>query len=836
MALEMYDESDFDLRKYLQILSRHKWKVCLSGMIAGALALGFVVNLPDKYEASATISFDTGRANVVAIDEVYEGGNKNWEYLQTQVELIKSRQIIDKVITDLNLEMHPEFNPDLAKAQGSAELQPGSLGSNAFSEDGASTSSNGSAGFPSSINGTEAGDLPHANSITITEDLSSFEQELNNTEAAVDQQVPLESRAQGNTQRSTNKQALMKSADRPNVLKVIKSNLKVENISNTQLITVGYESGSPELSATVANAVASAYMDRLQNTENEIQNRANSWLSEKLANLRETLEGSEAKLFEFRQRENLVDMEGVRGLAAKELTDATAHLMEARRDLQRVANTREQIHSNINNPDVLGAMPAFQASTVIQGIKKQEAEARLKASELALRYGPKHPKMVAAKSELQAVTQGLNSELKQLVTGIDGEYQVALANEGAAEREFEKSKAEYQRVTEKDAQHEELQRQVEINRGLYNTFLTRLKETNQTSGLNSDLARIADPAVVPRDPIERKVKLIVALAIVLGLGVGVLIVLFIEFVYDGVKSSEDVDRGLGQNLFGVVPAMRAKSNGMLDLRTYFDAEKYNFIEAVRTLRTSLVLYHLESSGRVISVTSSVPEEGKTTVAINLGFSLAQIENVLLIDGDLRRPSIAKAFGLANSHPGLTDLIAENKTLEECIFHDKESGLDIMPAGTTPPDAQKVIGSVSFANSIKVLASLYDRIIIDTPPVRAVSDALLIGKLVDSRLYVIKANSTSKRWIRKGISRFSKSGLDVDGVVVNQIDASISDESFDYYSDQYGYGYTAVTEDVEAVNDLEQSEVVEVSDKGEGHPEDIEQSEASESDKQKLDVV
>lgn len=841
---ENHEEDEVDLRKYLQIFMRHKWTILIFGALSGVIALGVLLSMPTKYEASAVISIDTGRANVVAIDDVYEGGNKTWEYLQTQVELIQSRQIVGKVIDSLELQNRTEFNPDPKDDTASSDTDRRAdeslgarpiVGASNIRDDIPAPYQNGSSAGPA-IGSIENDLFNNTASITFTDDLSSYEERLRLSTIEENQKGPVDgdkNEPRGAELDNAQSQAEYEDHD---IIVSFQKRLKVENLPNTQLIKIEFVSESAELSAEVANAVANTYIDSLKNTEGEMRDRANTWLTAKIDGLRTTLEQSEKELFDFRYAENLVDLEGVRGIASKELNDATAHLMETRRELQKVANTRSQLQSKALNTDDLISLPVTQSSTVIQGIKKIEAEAQLNVSELALRYGPKHPKMISAISELQAIKAQLNSEIGQLVAGVEGEYQVALANEAAALRDFERAKSEYQRLTGKEARHAELQRQVKIDRDLYNTFLTRLREMNQAGGFDSDSARVADPAVTPRHPIDKKINLIVALAIVLGLGLGAMAAMLHELVYDGVKSSEDVDGVLRQNLFGVIPLVKKVADADDDLRTYFDAKQYQFSEAVRTLRTSLVLYHLESSGRVISVTSSVPEEGKTTVSINLAFSLAQIESVLLIDCDLRRPSIAREFGIPKNHPGITELIAENNSLDECIFHDKESGLDIMPAGTLPPDAQKVIGSVSFANHIKVLASLYDRIIIDTSPVRAVSDALLVGKHVDSRLYVVKANATSKRLIRRGLDRFAKSGLVIDGIVVNQIDADGAEDGYDYYRDQYGYGNPSAIAGTDLEGDeSEENKVMDEASPASGSPGDSD-GQAAMPSKHKLDTV
>jgi len=761
-ARDEYEE--LDLGKYFRILYRNKGKIIFAGIACGVIVSALLMLIEPRYLATATLSFEGQKANLVDIDEVYDAENGNREYLETQVELIASRSAIDQVARRLLA---------MARSESDASAQiPLLEGDLTDSEQGAGRD------VPGEPKGESVADK--APDETVAEQREDDGSE-NTTEAPSD-----ESRLQKMLDN-----VLTAETTPAQLARRITEGLDVQKVRNTQLIQIQFESHSPEFSALVTNLIAEVYLDLRIEAENEITQRATSWLNEKLENSKSNLERAERELREFSLQENLIDIEGIKTLSAKEISDSTAQLLDARRRRQEVATMRDLIRQNNSRPEALLSLPAIQGHERVHEIMRSEAEVKQRQAELALRYGPKHPKMIAVTNELSAVQSQLDIEVTRLVTGIENEYQAALNSENRVRNEIGSLKQEYQNIADKEAEYAQLQRKVEVNKGLYNTFLTRVKEAEDAGGFESAPARLADPAIAPNTPVEKKITLFTALAIFAGLALASAVIFIYELFYDVVRGPEDVEEGIGERLFGVVPLIARKKSDSVDLRAYFEAENYSFSESVRTIRTSIVLSNLDSPAKVIAVTSSVPSEGKTTISQCLSFSLAQMERVLLIDADLRKPAVGRNFGFNVKRPGLTNLLAGRKKIEECIYRDPKSGLDILPSGPTPPDAQRLLGSVEFANYLKLLSARYDRIIIDTPPIQAVSDAMMIARHVDSLLYVVKSRSTRRRVIDKGLDRFRQMGKSADGIILSQVDlaatAEYSSEYYGYYGDQYGYG-------------------------------------------------
>lgn len=714
---ELPEEQGLDLRKYWLIFLARKWMIAGVTIAITVLTALVVSGIPSRYEATATLMFETNRANLLSVEEIYDAGSQRREYILTQTEMLQSRAIAERVIARLGLLEHPEFNPRLE-----------SVGWNPMRW------------------------------------LSFISSSEDSVEAA--------------------------QSDRLRMEKVTTSFLRrltVEPKRNTQLVTVSFEAMSPQLAADAANAVVEEYISSQTEARVQLTSRATSWLTERLDTLRVKLEESEQALQEFREAEDLVDISGVRSLAGQDLNGMTQQLQVMRQELNQVASLYEQVQDS--DPLDLANVPEILSNPMIQEIKRSEAAASRNVAELSRRYGPKHPQMIDANNALQMVREQLRKEVGNLTDSIENRYLNAQARVRAQERALEAAKAEYQDVSRKEVRYEELKGQAQVNRDLFNAFLTRVNETRETSGFDSAAATLADPAVPPLDPVKPNKRMLVAGALAAALFFSLFLAIVLDFLHVGVRSPDDVEIYLGQRLVGLLPDVRRVSGERLSLRTFFDPESYTFGEAVRTMRTGVVLSHFGETGHVIAVTSSLPGEGKTTVTENLSFALAQVEKILVIDADMRKPSLAGDFGLPDSQPGLTDLMLGTSAIEDCIYRDSESGVDVIPSGAFCSDPQKLLVGTKFGEVIKSLAKSYDRIIIDTPPVQAVSDALVIARCADSVLYVVKYDATNKRMISRGMARFAQTGIKVDGVVLNQVDLKASAIYGDeYYGYDYGYGY------------------------------------------------
>ena len=394
-------------------------------------------------------------------------------------------------------------------------------------------------------------------------------------------------------------------------------------------------------------------------------------------------------------------------------------------------------------------------------LTSQLVAARSKYSELSKRYGAKHPKMISARSEVQS-----------------------------AEKELARGKSKIQNIGRKEVKLRELQRQVNSNRQLYDTFLSRFKEANQAVDLQASNARISDPAVAPLAPFKPKKSLIVALAFFASLMLGVLLAFLFEALDKTFKGTQDIEDKLGQPILGVLPLIKAnRKDRKTHIFAMLDEKETAFAEAMRTIRTGLVLSSLDNPHKVILVTSSIPGEGKTSVSTNLATAMAKMERVLLIGADLRRPSLSKALGLPSNELGLTNIVAGTSELADCIHHIDEANIDVLPCGQLPPNPLELLSSDRFAKILEGLEEQYDRIVIDSPPVQAVSDSLVLSKYAKAVVYVVEADSTHENVVKNGVKRLLQHDAPIAGIILNKFDSEKSAKyGYEYggYYDHYGY--------------------------------------------------
>lgn len=559
--------------------------------------------------------------------------------------------------------------------------------------------------------------------------------------------------------------------------------LSIEPVRKTQLVNITFESHDAKLAAAVANAVGDAYIESQLEAKMGITQKANTWLGGRLGELRLRLDQSEQALQEFRIREGLIDVAGVRSLGSQELERLGTEITVARAKKAQVDGFIRVISQyGSDKIDRIESLPEITAHPGVQNVKREQVTAERKVSELSKIYGPKHPKLLAAKSELASVQDNLREQIRKLIAGIESEAQTATQNLNSLEAEMSRAKVQYQDLSGKETEYQRLQREVETNRQLFDTFMARQKETEVAGDFNSAIARFTDRAMPATDPFKPKRKLIVVLAFIAALGFGVIVAFVMESLNDTIKTNQDIEQLLRQRALGMLPSVPGKMADTERNKLFFDPEQRQFSEAVRSIRTSISLLAIDKPLQVIEVTSSIPEEGKSTVSSNIAFAYAQLEKVLLIDADMRKPTVAKRFGLPAFQPGLANYLAETESLADCIVTDEKSGVDILAAGAIPLNPLELLSNPRFEALLTELKSRYSKIIIDTPPVHAVSDALVLSRFADAVVVVVKADHTRSGLIQLSLSKLVTAHAKVFGVVLNDLDMKKAEK---YYG-SYGY--------------------------------------------------
>ena len=424
--------------------------------------------------------------------------------------------------------------------------------------------------------------------------------------------------------------------------------------------------------------------------------------------------------------------------------------------LQDYREANNLVSSSISSGGDKSSVSSLSAEQLTQ-INQRVVAGQFKLAEISRRYGAKHPSLIQAEMELN-------------------EAQRALIE--AKETSIELSRKEFR--------FKELEREVQTNRNLYDTFFTRIKQANDSLELDTANARVIDPAVVPSLPFKPRKSLLVALALVMSLVFGAVLAFFLDYLDSTFKGAEDIEDKLGLSMLGMVPLVKKKKKD--DSPIYFlDSNQNGYAEAMRTVRTSVVLSGIDKPHKVIMLTSSVPSEGKSTSAINLAVALGQMDKVLLIDGDMRKPTIAKVLNLPPNSPGLSNVVAATSTLDDCILHMEDANIDVLTAGLVPPNPLELLSSQKFAELIRSLSEKYDRIIIDSPPTLLVSDSLIMSKVSHAVLYVIRSDITAYNTARTGVNRLLAAKAPVIGVILNKVNMKKAARYYGTYSGYYAYG-------------------------------------------------
>ena len=712
-----------DLVRYWRAIDRNKWRI--AGLVAAAalLATQYAFSLKPVYRATATMLVEQTRQKVVSTDELFAAiSGSTRDYFMTQFEILKSRDLAEKLVKRMKLAQNPIFLPPAPDPAWYASLLPEGL-------------------------------------VTRKEAPKPSEEALE--QSLIDQ---------------------------------VAGGIAVQPVRNTQLVKLSFESHNPEVAASVPNMLATIYITADLEARAEATRRAMSFLTEQSANLKTKLGQAEQALQEFREREKIIDAKNVSlSGASRQLEELTTALVEARRkraDLEALAaqvNAAQQSKA----PDALENLTAVQRNPLVQRYKDAESDTERKLNEASKRYGAEHPRMVSATVELKTAQEALRRQVNTAVQSVGKDLEAARASEAAIDRALVQSKADIQGFNRKEFQLAALEREVQTSRQLYDLFLQRSKETN-IGDMQSTIARVIDPALLPTAPSGPNKNRIVMTMVFGALAFAVAMALLLERLDNTVRTSHAAEQRLGVPAVGVLQHTVVEGDRRLE-RMFFDDSQSAFSEAIRTIRSGVLLSGLDSPQKTILLTSSVPEEGKTVVASNLAFALSQVKHTLLIDADMRRPKIGGVLSTDSPQLGLSELVAGIAPLEKCVHPVAGSAIFVLPSGKVPPNPLELLSSHSFAAAMQALKQRFEVIVIDSPPVQLVSDALVLANIATAVLYVVKADDTPYPLARQGLNRLRRLNAPVLGVILNQLDLEKADRYYGEYSGQgeryykkYGY--------------------------------------------------
>ncbi|MBO1254236.1 polysaccharide biosynthesis tyrosine autokinase [Alteromonas sp. 5E99-2] len=703
-----------NISNYIRILKRRKWAIFFIILISFFLGCYYLSKATPIYQASVKIQADPIQPNSNSQDQ-FIMNSMVFLFYETQYEIIQSRSVAESVVEKLNL---------VEK-------------------------------YKTSI--LENGDV---------EDESTFSKIKNTIKSLISAEEVKEETAP-----LTNTQIQIMLA------KAIQSSLKVEGGTQSQIINIAYESDDPELAVNIVNAVADAYIEfGLESRFDQVQDTS-EWLSEQLEELRTTVQISEEKLKTYRLSANLIDTEQQARISNSQMQSLNNELIRAQSELSQASELYTQVQQiEKENGDYRSLRPVITNNTV-RDLVREESTLTRRVQELSERYGEKHPTMIAARSDLKSAEDNLVREVTKIVDGIEREYKLADVQVENIKGLINETTKELQSFQGDTFELTRLEREVENNRRIYESFVGRLAENDVSSDYDASNIRIIDKATVPEYPIKPRAFFIIVLSIFFGSAVGVCYAFFKEFLGNVFRTPEQLETELGISTLGITPLV-SKKEGQPEMQYILD-QRSTFSEAINTIRTGLIFSNINKPPKTILITSTSGSEGKTTLAINLAVAFSQLNKCLLIELDLRKPAVSKDLGL-NATVGLSDLLTGNT--ESHVYHQVEGApnLSVITCGTIPQNPMELISSERFENLLAGFKDRFDHIIIDSPPTLPVSDSLVLSQLVDTAVVAVKAEDTKHSMVKETVTRLQKVNAKIAGTVLTQASA----KKMGYYGDHY----------------------------------------------------
>jgi len=608
------------------------------------------------------------------------------------------------------------------------------------------------------------------------------------------------------------------SARTSSLIDTFKANLNVSVVPNTRVIEIHYRSPDPQTAAKVVNTLMSSYVEQNFKTKFEATMQISDWLSKQLVDLQIKVETSEEKLVKYQKDHDILGIDEKQNIITSKLDDLNHGLTQA----EAVRIQKESLYNLVRSVDAdkdvnaalqtLGSISAIGFSPLLERLKGEHADLSVQIAQFNTQFGPSYPRVAQLNSQLKEVDAQIQSEVKKVLDRVRGDYQAAQQSESLLRDALEKQKQEANKLNESAIEYSMLKRDVETNRTLYEGLLEKLKEAGVSAGLHSNYFRIVDTARAPQAPAEPKIPRNLGLALALGLTSGIGLAFAMEGLDNTVRTPEQAQALSGLPSLGMIPLGLSGNTEQPGVRSRFALggsrevvelvtqarPQSQMAESYRALRTSLLLTSLGAPPKVILITSALPQEGKTTTSINTAIVLAQKgSRVLLIDADLRRPSVHKAL-LTGPKTGLSNVLTGSATLEQAVVQSTlVPTLYVLAAGTPPPNPAELLASANMLKILDELRGQYDHIVVDTPPTLSVTDAVVMSTRADSVVLVIRSGQTTKQALRRARDILMRVNARVCGVLLNAADLKSADYYYYYeYRGKYGNRYYTA-EDSEA---------------------------------------
>jgi len=707
----MEEQPTLNLRDQFLKLRRRKWVILSTMFLLTLLTVLVLEQLQPQYRASAYVMLEARKQQTLDIESVLGDAPADLEMIQSELAVITSRGVAEKVIRKLGLDTTSEFNPRLAEAENAGGFDPVGW-------------VRGQVKAAMAYAGLGGGDEP---------------------------ELPPEQREAENWIKTVN-----------NVL----DNLEASPRGRSRVIQISFTSVDRERAARVANAFAQQYIIEHLDAKFEAAQRASQWLNDRLSNLRTQTEAAERRAAEFRQRAGLLQGQGTTTLAQQNIGQLSTELITARSALTTAEARLRQAEP------ALGAgaatLPgAVLESALIQRLQEQVITLQRRMAEISGTYGARHPTMINLRAELGEAESRLRAEIGKVISGLRNEVQVNRTRVQSLEAELRRLEQEAGTLGQSEAQLRSLESEATANRTLLDQLTSRLNETTLQQDLQQPEVRMLSEAPVPQAPAFPNKKLIAAVALVLSALLGVALALLIEHLDHGFRSAEQLSRATDLPTLGLVPSIGRIGAGRPE-NAIVDKPRSSYGEAVSSTLASLFLASNERRPKLVLVTSTLPNEGKTTLTLSLARAAAQSGlKVLLVDADLRRPTLHRRLEVPQQ-PGFTDVLLDKAAFADVVRKDPKSTVSFLSAGSQVPNPLHFLGAERTRQFLHGLGKYYDLILIDSSPVMAVSDSRILCRYVDQTVFVVRWAKTRREQTINAMRQLVEAGGRIGGVVLSMV--------------------------------------------------------------------